>query len=143
MTMAWTPYGPGTLTYTIGEPGSPVSFAQETKGGGIEHEYTEVGEDTTYLDGTEDPASELRADHFTADCDFDLGPTGFYAFLFENDLATAAVEFSPHTATGAKWAGDVRVKLPDGVKGEKFGAKMSGTVKHSFVGPCTFTPGTV
>lgn len=139
--MAWTTFGPGTLTYTV-DAGTPVSFAQETKGGGIEHEYTEVGEDTTYLDGTTDPAGELRADHYTADCDFDLGSAGFYAFLYDNDLATATVEFTPNTAAGAKWAGDVRLKLPDGVKADKFGAKMTGTVKHSFVGPATFTPGT-
>ena len=137
--MAWTTFGPGTLTYTI-DAGTPTSFAQETKGGGIEHEYTEVGEDTTYLDGTEDPATEVRADHYTADCDFDLGAAGFYKFLYDNDLADAEVEFTPNTAAGANWSGTVRLKLPDGVKGEKFGSKMSGTVKHSFVGPVTFSP---
>lgn len=137
--MAWTPFGPGTMTVTV-DAGTPLSFAIEVKGGGIEHEYTEVGEDTTYLDGTEDPAGELRADHFTADCDFDLGPDGLYNYLFTNDLTDATVAFAPHTATGAEWTGPVRLKLPDGVKGEKFGSKMSGSIKWSFVGPCTFTP---
>ena len=137
--MTWTKFGPGTLTYTI-DAGTPTTFAQEVKGGGIEHEYEEVGEDTTYLDGSVDPAGETRADHYVADCDFDLGSAGFYNFLFTNDLATAAVEFIPSDDAAASWTGDVRLKLPDGVKADKFGAKMSGSVKHSFVGPCDFTP---
>jgi hypothetical protein len=137
--MAWTKFGEGTLTYTI-DAGTPVSFAQEVKGGGIEHEYTEVGEDTTYLDGTEDPAGEIRADHYVADCDFDLGAAGFYNFMYTNDLQSATVEFTPNDTASASWTGTVRLKLPDGAKGEKFGSKLSGSVKHSFIAPATFTP---
>jgi hypothetical protein len=138
--MAWTTYGPGTITYTV-DAGTPVSFAQEVKGGGVEHEYEEVGEDTTYLDGTMDPAGEVRADHYVADCDFDFGSAGFYAFLFANDLQPAQVEYTPNTADGASWSGTVKLKLPDGAKAEKFGGKHSGQVKHTFIGNCTFIPG--
>lgn len=140
--MAWTKFGAGTVTYTIGEPGTPVSFSQEVKGGGINHEYESVGEATTYLDGTTDPASETRADKLTLDCDFDLGSAGFYAFLFDNDLSDATVDFTPNTAAAASWSGTVRLKLPDGATADEFGAKLSGTVEHSFVGAVEFTPGT-
>jgi hypothetical protein len=139
--MAATKFGAGTVAYTIAAA-TPVSFEQEVKGGGIEHEYTEVGEDTTYLDGTTDPASEVRADTLTLDCDFTLGSAGFYAFLFDNDLADAEVVYTPNTAAAAKWEGTVRLKLPDGAKADEFGAKLTGTVTHKFVGPVEFTPGT-
>jgi hypothetical protein len=137
--MANTKFGPGTVSYTIGA-GPAVSFEQEVKGGGIEHEYEEVGESTTYLDGTTDPAGEVRADKLTLDCDFDLGAGGFYAFLMSNDLVDADVEYTPNTAAAASWSGTVRLKLPDGAVADEFGAKLSGTVEHSFVGPVVFTP---
>jgi len=139
--MAATKFGAGTVTYTV-DAGTPVSFEQEVKGGGVEHEYSEVGEDTTYLDGVTDPAGETRADTLTLDCDFDLGSAGFYKFLFDNDLKNATVEFEPNTATGAAWSGTVRLKLPDGATADEFAAKMSGTVEHKFVGPVVFTAGT-
>lgn len=139
--MAWTKFGAGTVNYTVGATGTPVEFSQEVKGGGINHEYEAVGEATTYLDGSEDPAGEKRADKLTLDCDFDLGSTGFYAFLYDNDLADAEVTFTPNTAAAASWAGTVRLKLPDGATADEFAAKISGTVEHSFVGPVVFTPG--
>ena len=137
--MAKRTFGAGTVTYTI-DAGTPVSFEQEVKGGGIEHEYEEVGEDVTYLDGVTDPAGEVRADLLTLDCDFDMGATGFYSFLFDNDLVNAGVVYVPNTAGGAEWSGTVRLKLPDGAKADEFGAKLSGTVEHKFVGPVLFTP---
>jgi len=140
--MAATKFGPGTVAYTVGEPGTPVNFEQEVKGGGIGHEYEEVGESVTYLDGTTDPAGQTRADSLTLDCDFDLGSAGFYAFLFTNDLQDATVTYTPNTATAASWTGVVRLKLPDGATADEFSAKLSGTVEHQFVGPVEFTPGT-
>jgi len=137
--MAKRTFGAGTVTYTV-DAGTPLSFEQEVKGGGIEHEYNEVGEDVTYLDGVTDPAGEVRGDTLTLDCDFDLGSTGFYAYLFTNDLKNATVEFVPNTVGGAEWGGTVRLKLPDAAKADEFGAKLSGTVSHKFVGPVTFTP---
>ncbi len=137
--MAWTKFGIGTVTFTI-EAGTPVSFEQEVKGGGISHEYEEVGEAVTYLSGLTDPASEVRGDKLSLDCDFDLGSTGFYNFLFTNDLRDATVTFTPNTAAEAMWTGTVRLKLPDGATADEFGAKISGSVELAFVGPVAFTP---
>lgn len=138
--MAWTKFGPGSVTYTVGAPGTPTSFSQEVKGGGVSHEYEEVGDPTTYLDGTTDPASENRVDKLTLDCDFDLGSAGFYNFLYTNDLQNATVEYVPNTTAAASWTGTVRLRLPDGATADEFSAKISGSVEHVFVGPATFVP---
>jgi len=136
--MAATTWGPGTVTYTI-NAGTPTSFEQEVKAATIGHEYEEVGESVTYLDGSSEPAGETRADTLSLDCDFDLGSAGFYNFLYTNDLQVATVEYTPNTAVGASWSGDVKIKLPDGAAADEFAAKISGTVEHAFVGPVTFT----
>lgn len=138
--MAWTKFGPGTVSFTIAA-GTAQSFAQEVKGGGIAHEYQEVGEATTYLNGVTDPASMVRGDTLKLDCDFDLGSAGFYAFLYTNDLVDASVEYTPNTVTDATWTGMVRLRLPDGVTADEFGAKFSGSVELQFVGEAIFTPG--
>lgn len=139
--MPATRFGPGTVSFTI-NAGTPETFEQEVKGGGVNHAYDDVGEDTTYLDGTTDPAGKARTDTVTLDCDFDLSSaTGFYQFLFTNDLVDATVAFTPNTAAGASWGGTVRLMLPDGAVADEFGAKMEGTVELQFVGPCTFTAG--
>lgn len=140
--MPFTKFGPGTVTYTIGSPGTPTEFAQEVKGGGIQHSYEEVGEATTYLDGTAETPTEVRADSITLDCDFDLGAAGFYNFMYTNDGASATLDYTPNTLDGAGWAGTVKIKLPDGATADSFGAKLSGTVEHAFIGPATFTPAT-
>lgn len=139
--MPWTSFGPGTVSLTVGT-GTAESFQQEVKGGGVQHEYEDVGEDTTYLDGTTDPASKARTDTVTLDCDFDLSSaTGFYNYLFTNDLEDATIEFTPNSAAGATWSGTVRLQLPDGAVADEFGGKMTGTVELPFVGPCLFTVG--
>lgn len=140
--MAWTKFGAGTVTFTI-DTGTAQDFSVEVKGGGVEHEYDDVGEDTTYLNGVTDPAGKARQDTLTLDCDFDLSSaTGFYGFLYANDLADAQTAFTPATG-GASWSGTVRLMLPDGAVADEFGAKMSGTVKLPFVGLSVFaaTPG--
>lgn len=137
--MAWTKFGAGTVTLTV-DAGTAQDFSVEVKGGGIEHEYEDVGEDTTYLNGVTDPAGKVRNDSLTLDCDFDLSSsTGFYGFLYANDLADATVEFTPNTGATASWTGTVRLMLPDGATADEFGAKMSGTVTLPFVGPAVFS----
>ena len=138
--MAWTPFGPGTVSLTVGG-GTAANFEQEVKGGGVEHEYEDIGDKTTYLDSSVSPAGKARTDTVTLDCDFDLGSTGFYQFLFTNDLAEAEISFVPNTAATAEWSGTVLLTLPDGATADEYGAKMSGTVELVFVGPCTFTAG--
>lgn len=139
--MAFTRFGPGTVTYTVGG-GTAADFAQEVKGGGVSHAYEEVGEATTYLDGTGDTPSEVRADSITLDCDFDLGAAGFYSFLYTNDLLPATIVYTPNAADGAKWEGSVKLKLPDGATADSFGAKLGGSITHAFIGPAVFTPST-
>ena len=140
--MASQRWGPGTVTFTVtGGAGSPESFEQEVKGGGVNHEYSDVGDTVTYLDGMVDPAGKQRLDKLTLDCDFDLGATGFYKFLADNDLKDATLDYVPNTANGAAWTGTVRLQLPDGAVGDEYGAKISGTVEVEFVGLSTFTPG--
>lgn len=139
--MPATLFGPGTVEFTI-DAGTPQSFAQEVKGGGVGHEYAEVGEAATYLDGTTDPAGEVRNDSLTLECDFDLGTAGLYYFLYTNDLRNATATFTPNDAAAASWTGTVRLKLPDGAVADQFGAKIAGTVELAFVGPAVFTPAT-
>lgn len=140
--MAWTKFGAGTVTLTLLEGGTAQDFAIEVKGGGIEHAYEDVGEDTTYLDGTTDPAAKVRGDTLTLDVDFDLSSaTGLYGFLFANDLQDATVDYTPNTAAGAHWTGTVRLQLPEEATAEEFGAKVTGTVKLPFVGPSVFAQG--
>lgn len=137
--MAWTKFGPGTVTLTV-NGGTAESFEQEVKGGGLAHEYSDIGEDVTYLDGVTDPAGKQRADTLSLDCDFDLGSAaGFYGFLFDNDTADATLEFVPNTAAGASWSGTVRLQLPAEVSAEEFGAKMTGTVELPFVGHAAYS----
>lgn len=139
--MAWTVFGPGTVSLTV-SGGTAETFEQEVKGGGVQHEYEDVGEDTTYLDGTTDPASKQRTDTVTLDCDFDLSSaTGFYAYLFDNDLEDATITFTPNTAAGGTWTGTVRLQLPDGATADEFGGKMTGTVELPFVGKAVFAAG--
>lgn len=138
--MPKTKFGSGTMTFTIAG-GEPVQFAQEVKGGGITHEYSESGEATTYLDGSSEGAGSTRGDKLAVNCDFDLGVGGLYAFLDTNDLVQAAVVFTPNTAVGASWTGTVELRLPDGATAENFGAKISGGLELPFIGKAVFSPG--
>jgi hypothetical protein len=137
--MAWTKFGPGTVIYTV--DAAPVDFSIEVKGGGIKHAYNDVGEAITYLDGTTDPAGAQRVDSVSLICDFDFGAAGYYAFLEAHDLEDVQIEFTPSSASGASWAGTVRLRLPESASAESFGAKIGGTVVHQFVGKALFTPG--
>ena len=139
----WARFGPGTLKFTVlAPPGTATPFEQEVLGGGIKHEYEDVGEDVTYLNGFTDPAGARRSDSFSAECDFDLTAAGLYKFLSTNDLLNATIEFVPNTASGAKWGGTVRLQLPAEVTYEEWQSKPTGTLELPFVGLCTFTAGT-
>jgi hypothetical protein len=138
--MPKTKFGPGTMTFTVAA-GPPVEFAQEVKGGGITHEYSEAGEATTYLDASSESAGATRGDKLAVTCDFDLGAAGLYAFLDTNDLLDAAVVYTPNTASGASWTGTVQLRMPDGATAENFGAKISGGLELPFIGKAVFEPG--
>lgn len=139
----WTRFGPGTLKFTVlTPPGTATAFEQEVRAVTVGHEYEEVGESVTYLDGTNDPAGARRSDKLSAECDFDLGSAGFYKFLFTNDMKNATCEYVPNTTKAAKWAGTVRLQLPTEVTAEEWQAKLTGTVELPFVGAVVFTSGT-
>lgn len=138
--MPKTPFGPGTITLTVDS--TPLDFAAEVKGGGVTHAYTEAGDPTTYLDGSAEAAGASRGDGLEFEIDNDLTTVGLYAFLDAHDLEDATFVYTPNTAAAASWSGTVQLRMPDGVKGENYGAKIAGTVKWSGVGKFTFTPGT-
>jgi hypothetical protein len=139
--MAATRFGPGTLTFTI-DAGTPADFAAEVKGGGVTHSYENVGDPITYLDGTAEPVGATRIDGLTFEVDNDLTAAGLYQFLLTNDLVLADFVYTPNTASGASWAGIVQLRLPDGVQGESYGAKLTGSVELAGSGPFTFTAAT-
>jgi len=139
----WARFGPGTLKFTVlSPPGTATAFEQEVRAVTVGHEYEEVGESVTYLDGTNSPPGAKRNDSLSAECDFDLGSTGLYKFLFTNDMKNATCEYVPNTAIGAKWSGTVRLQLPAEVAAEEWQAKLTGTLELPFVGAVVFTAGT-
>lgn len=133
-----TKLGPGTVT--VGTV--PLDFSAECKGAKIIHNYEEIGEATTYLDGHTHSASEVRADAFGAQLDNDLGAAGLYAFLYTNDLTEQPLTYTPNTDEGAIWAGTVKLKLPDEIGADEFGSPIASEVEWPAAGKFTFTPGT-
>jgi hypothetical protein len=120
----------------------PTDFSGEVLGAKITHEYNEVGEARTMLDGTVRPASVQRADGFTASIENDLTAAGLYAYLDSNDQTEVALEFVPNTANGAEWAGTVQIRLPSEVGADEYGTPIVSDVELPGVGEFTFTPGT-
>jgi hypothetical protein len=131
--------GPGTLT--VGT--TPQDFSAEVKSASITHEYDETSEAVTYLDGSATPASETRADGFTAEVDNDLTAAGLYDYCFTNDQTEQAFSFTPNDALGAVWEGTVKIKLPSEIGSDQFGNPITSTIEWQAVGALDFTPGTV
>lgn len=135
---AFTVLGDGTLT--LGE--TPQDFSGEVLGATITHEYEDIGNERTLLDGTVRPASQKRTDGFTASVESDLTATGLYQYLVTNDLDEVALAFTPNTADGAQWAGTVVATLPGSVGSDEYGAPIVADVELTGVGAFTFTPAT-
>jgi hypothetical protein len=129
--------GEGTLTLGT----TPTDFSGEVLGAKITHEYNEIGEARTMLDGSVRPASVQRADGFTASVENDLTAAGLYSYLEDNDQTEVAFEFVPNTASGATWSGTVQVRLPAEVGADEFGTPIVSDVELPGVGLFTFTPG--
>lgn len=130
--------GDGTLKLGT----TPVDFSGEVLGAKITHEYNEIGEARTMLDGTVRPASVQRQDGLTASIENDLTAAGLYDFLYTNDLTEQALEFTPNTANGAKWVGTIQARLPGEVGSDEYGSPIVSDVELPGVGVFTFTPGT-
>lgn len=135
---AFTVLGDGTLTLGT----TPEDFSGEVLGGQVTHEYEDIGEERTMLDGTVRPAQTKRTDGFTASVENDLTATGLYQFLFESDGDEVAMVFTPNTADGAEWTGTVKCTLPASVGADEYGAPIVSDIELKGVGAFTFTPAT-
>jgi len=138
--MPITVLGPGTVTIDVA--GEPVDFSAEVKSAKIQHEYDEVYEAVTYLDGSQSPATNRRADAFSASLDNDLAAGGLYALLVDNDLATAELTYTPNTTAGAKWVGSVILTLPSEIGTDDMGSPIASEIEWAAVGTFTYTPAT-
>lgn len=135
---AFTELGVGTLT--LGD--TPDDFSGEILNGKIGHDYEDVGDSRTMLDGTVRAPGQTRTDSFSADCENDLTGAGLYSFLVSNDGQKVAFEFVPNTGDGAKWTGFVTCRLPSEIGADEFGAPIASTVELPGVGTFTFSPST-
>jgi hypothetical protein len=138
MAASFTVLGDGTITLGA----TPTDFSGEVLGAAITHEYEDIGEERTMLDGTVRPAQQKRTDGFTASVENDLTATGLYQYLVSNDLTEVAFEFTPNTADGASWAGTVVATLPSEVGSDEYGSPIVSDVELKGVGTFTFTPAT-
>jgi hypothetical protein len=130
--------GDGTLTLGT----TPTDFSGEVLGAKVTHEYEDIGEKRTMLDGTIRPAQQKRTDGFTASVENDLTASGLYEYLQTNDLVEVALTFTPNTADGASWAGTVVATLPSEVGSDEYGSPIVSDIELKGVGTFTFTPAT-
>jgi hypothetical protein len=138
MAAEFTVLGDGTLT--LGS--TPSDFSGEVLGAKITHEYEDIGEKRTMLDGTIRPAQQKRTDGFTASVENDLTASGIYQYLVTNDLVEVAIAFTPNTADGAKWTGTVVATLPSEVGSDEYGSPIVSDIELKGVGTFTFAPAT-
>lgn len=135
-----TDFGPGTVT--IGT--APLDFTCEVLGGSVTHAYEEVGQARRMMCGTEKAAKRTRSDGVTFQLETDLRESGLLAYLYTrdpDDPDPEPIAYTPHTETGASWAGTVVPLLPPDVGAGEYGAPITGTVTWPAVGHLDFTPG--
>lgn len=129
----FTNLGPATITLAGDD------FSGEFLNFTIGHEYEDVGEDRTMLDGTERLSGDRRADSVSGDVENDLTGVGLYAYLYANDGQIVDFEAVLNTGEGATWAGQVKLRLPSEIGADEFGAPIASSVEWNVVGPLTFT----
>lgn len=134
----FTVLGPGT--FTLGA--TPTDFSGEVLGARITHEYEDIGESRTMLDGTVRPASKRRVDGFTASVENDLTGAGLYKYLLDNDMQQVAFEFVPSTGDGATWSGTVLCTLPGEVGSDEYGSPIVSDIELEGVGAFSFVSAT-
>lgn len=142
--MAETPFGPGTVTITIGSgTPTPLEFSCEVTGGAVTHEY-EVLETKRKLCGTAVQDKRTRADGVKFDLENDLTAGGLYAILAAQgeSPAAATIDYEPNTAYAASWAGSVVPLLPAEIGADEYGKPIASSVEWPAVGLLAFTPGT-
>lgn len=131
-----TAFGPGTLT--IGEPGT--DYACEVLGGNVTHAYDELRAARRTLCGTEQPATQRRADGLTFELVNDLSADGLYAYLLANDLGAVPFTYTPNNDTGGTWDGTIVLTLPATIGAGEYGEDVSSSVEWAGVGTFTYTP---
>jgi hypothetical protein len=138
---SWVEFGPGTVT--IGA-GTPLAFECEVLGFKVKHSYEEVGTKRTTMCNEVRGAKKARTDAVSFKLENDLTPAGLYAYLqarpdAENPDAEA-LDFTPNTASGANWTGNVYPTLPAEIGADEYGAPIVSEVEWEASGLLTFTP---
>lgn len=134
----YTELGPGTVTVQVGQ-GTATDFSGEVLSATVRHEYEDVGETRTMLNGDKRGASQTRSDGISLSVENDLTAAGLYQYLVTNDGAQATVVYTPNTAAGASWTvADVTLRLPAEVGADEYGAPLASEVEWSG-GTATFT----
>ncbi len=134
---AYTVLGTGTIT--LGD--TPEDFSGEFLNVQVTHEYEDVGDTRTMLDGSVRAAGQQRTDGLTGSVENDLTATGLYKYLLDNDGSEVAFVFTPNTVDAASWAGTVKCRLPGSVGADEYGAPLVGDIELPGVGTFSFTPG--
>ncbi len=134
----YTKLGPGTVKVTVGT-GSAEDFSGEVLSATVNHEYEDVGESRTMLDGSVRGAGQRRTDGISLSIENDLTAAGLYQYLMDHDGELATVDYVPSTADGAAWKIDgVTLRLPDSVGADEFGSPLASEVEWSG-GAASFT----
>lgn len=135
---SYTKLGPGTISATVG--GAEIDFSGECLTATIKHEYEDVGESRTMLDGSKRGASQVRNDGISASVENDLTAAGLYKWLIDNDGQEAEVTYTPNTGAGAKWVlSGVTLRLPSEIGADEYGSPLASEVEW-LGGTAEFTP---
>ena len=126
---SYTQLGPGTVTVQVGSD-TATDFSGEVLSATIKHDYEDVGETRTMLDGSKRGAGQTRSDGITLSLENDLTAAGLYQYLVTNDGATATVVYTPNTGAGASWTlTGIILRLPGEVGADEFGAPLASEVE--------------
>lgn len=120
--------GPGTVTVQVGS-GDATDFSGEVLSATVKHDYEDVGETRTMLDGSKRGAGQVRTDGIALSIENDLTAAGLYQYLVTNDGAAATVVYTPNTAAGASWTlTGVVLRLPAEVGADEYGSPLASEV---------------
>lgn len=138
MTITESKLKTGTLKFTIA-PAAAVTFECQATNVRITPAYDSSGDAVETLCGDTLAEDETRTDalNITAIQDF-TDPDGFVAWSWDNDLATAVVEWKPVGADGPTYAGSVKVKAVE--VGGDVNKRLTTDAEWSFAGKATYTP---
>lgn len=128
----------GPCTITIGTaPGT--DFSGEFLNVHIVHNYEDIGDPRTMLNGDKRAAARVRTDGITGSVENDLTAAGLYQYLYTNDQTDADITIT-QTESGAAWTGQVSLALPAEVGADEFGSPIVADLELTAVGTFTFTP---